>query len=90
MEKDCFVGAFEVFDLGPVVEGNEVGDCAYLEGSWSVTDLGGVAGSEDQVWVFVGLGSAFEGWLDTHARWAAWTPEVDDEAWAFFDQLLDV
>jgi hypothetical protein len=88
--KLWLVGSFEVLEDGTVVESDEVWDARNLEVGWSVSDDGSVHRGEDEIWVLVGFGQAFEDWLDSHAGWACWAPEVDEEARTFLDELLEM
>ena len=90
LEEFWLVGSLEVFELLASVEGDEVGNGTYLESAWCISDFLSVAGCENQIWILVGFCSALERWLDAHAWWAGWAPEINDQAWTFFDQLLQM
>ena len=90
LEEHLLVGSLEVLELGSIMESDEVWDGAHLEVTWSISDYGCVHGSKHKIWVLVGFGSALEGWLDSHTWRACWTPEIDDEARTFLDELLEM
>lgn len=72
------------------MESAKVWDARHLEVSWSVSDHGGVHGCKYEIWILVGFGQCLEGWLDAHAWRAGGTPEIEDEARTFLDELLEM
>jgi hypothetical protein len=71
-----FIGALEVLMYLTVEEGNEIWDAGDLVSLWCILYLRCITSSEDEVWVFVSLGSCLECWLNSHAWWTRWAPEI--------------
>lgn len=89
LEQDWLISSFEIFMLLTVEECDEI-----WNGLNSIC-LSAVSGDlsiycdEYQIWIFIALSSTFKCWFDPHARWARWTPEVDDNTGCLFDDLLE-
>lgn len=90
LEELFLVGSLEVLELGSVMESDKVWDTSHLEVTWSISDYGRVHGSKYEIWILVGFGGTLEGWLDSHTWRACGTPEIDDKARTFLDELLEM
>ena len=85
-----FVRTLEVFKLLAIMECYKVGNGVNLVELSCISGYLSVDGSKNQVRVAIRLGQALKYGLDPHAWRTSLAPKVDNNAWEFFDHLLEL
>lgn len=88
LEQHWLVCSFKVLVLFSIEKSDEVRDGRNPESLSTISCHLRVYCNEDEIWILIGLRSAFESRLDSHTWWAGWTPKVNDDCRSFLNQLL--
>ena len=87
-KKHLFICSFEIFKLFSIIECNEVWNRIDLESLCCILCNLCIDSCKNKVWIIISFSRIFECWFNSHTWWAGWAPEINNDTWGFFDNLL--